>query len=127
MPLGPAPLTLLNREAEILEFNRRVLAQARRDDVPLLVLPEHFASASRSKPYGPGAHPGLPLATGLPASEVACARRRPSCSICTRSKRSKFILLFQAAARSRRGRDDEPWRRSAAKPGSAPLLAGRAR
>lgn len=29
-------LTLLNREQAILEFNRRVLAQARRDDVPLL-------------------------------------------------------------------------------------------
>src|SRR6188472_219574 len=27
---------LLNRESAILEFNRRVLAQARRDDVPLL-------------------------------------------------------------------------------------------
>ena len=27
---------LLNRERAILEFNRRVLAQARRDDVPLL-------------------------------------------------------------------------------------------
>jgi polyphosphate kinase len=30
------PLSLLNREASILQFNRRVLAQARRDDVPLL-------------------------------------------------------------------------------------------
>jgi len=30
------PLTLLNRERSILQFNRRVLAQARRDDVPLL-------------------------------------------------------------------------------------------
>ena len=29
-------LPLLNRESAILEFNRRVLAQARRDDVPLL-------------------------------------------------------------------------------------------
>jgi polyphosphate kinase len=29
-------LTLLNRERSILEFNRRVLAQARREDVPLL-------------------------------------------------------------------------------------------
>jgi polyphosphate kinase len=29
-------LTLLNRERAILEFNRRVLAQARREDVPLL-------------------------------------------------------------------------------------------
>ena len=27
---------MLNRERAILEFNRRVLAQARRDDVPLL-------------------------------------------------------------------------------------------
>src|SRR5881394_4533145 len=27
---------LLNRERAVLEFNRRVLAQARRDDVPLL-------------------------------------------------------------------------------------------
>jgi len=34
----PAPLmpALLNRERAILEFNRRVLAQARREDVPLL-------------------------------------------------------------------------------------------
>lgn len=31
-----AGLTLLNRERAILEFNRRVLAQARREDVPLL-------------------------------------------------------------------------------------------
>jgi polyphosphate kinase len=31
-----AALTLLNRECAILEFNRRVLAQAMRDDVPLL-------------------------------------------------------------------------------------------
>jgi polyphosphate kinase len=31
-----APLTLLNRERSILQFNRRVLAQARRVDVPLL-------------------------------------------------------------------------------------------
>jgi polyphosphate kinase len=30
------PLPLLNRERAILQFNRRVLAQARRDDVPLL-------------------------------------------------------------------------------------------
>ncbi len=30
------PLTLLNRERAILQFNRRVLAQARREDVPLL-------------------------------------------------------------------------------------------
>jgi polyphosphate kinase len=35
-PSAPAPLTLLNREQAILEFNRRVLAQAQRDDVPLL-------------------------------------------------------------------------------------------
>jgi polyphosphate kinase len=35
--LPPAPpLVLLNRERSMLEFNRRVLAQARRDDVPLL-------------------------------------------------------------------------------------------
>src|SRR6478609_1797433 len=32
----PIPLKLLNREQAILEFNRRVLAQARREDVPLL-------------------------------------------------------------------------------------------
>ena len=31
-----APLVLLNREQAILEFNRRVLAQAQREDVPLL-------------------------------------------------------------------------------------------
>ena len=31
-----APLALLNREQAILEFNRRVLAQAQREDVPLL-------------------------------------------------------------------------------------------
>jgi polyphosphate kinase len=30
------PLVLLNRERSILEFNRRVLAQALRQDVPLL-------------------------------------------------------------------------------------------
>jgi polyphosphate kinase len=35
--MGPAALpALLDRERAILEFNRRVLAQARRDDVPLL-------------------------------------------------------------------------------------------
>jgi polyphosphate kinase len=38
--MTPAPITrslaLLNRESSILAFNRRVLAQARRDDVPLL-------------------------------------------------------------------------------------------
>lgn len=34
-PPAPAP-RLLNRERSILEFNRRVLAQAERDDVPLL-------------------------------------------------------------------------------------------
>ena len=33
---APAPLKLLNRERSILQFNRRVLAQALRDDVPLL-------------------------------------------------------------------------------------------
>ena len=33
---APPRLELLNRERSILEFNRRVLAQARRDDVPLL-------------------------------------------------------------------------------------------
>ena len=33
---APGPLTLLNRERAILQFNRRVLAQALRDDVPLL-------------------------------------------------------------------------------------------
>jgi polyphosphate kinase len=32
----PSPVRLLNRERSILEFNRRVLAQAERDDVPLL-------------------------------------------------------------------------------------------
>ncbi|WP_198321025.1 hypothetical protein, partial [Azohydromonas aeria] len=32
----PPPLVLLDREKAILAFNRRVLAQARRDDVPLL-------------------------------------------------------------------------------------------
>jgi polyphosphate kinase len=35
-PAVPAALALLNREQAILEFNRRVLAQAQRDDVPLL-------------------------------------------------------------------------------------------
>ena len=33
---SPEALPLLNRERSILEFNRRVLAQARREDVPLL-------------------------------------------------------------------------------------------
>ena len=32
----PTPLKLINRETAILEFNRRVLAQAQREDVPLL-------------------------------------------------------------------------------------------
>src|SRR3954453_18661598 len=32
----PAPTQFLNRELEILEFNRRVLAQAADDSVPLL-------------------------------------------------------------------------------------------
>ncbi len=35
-PQSPPPLKLLNREQAILEFNRRVLAQAQREDVPLL-------------------------------------------------------------------------------------------
>lgn len=35
-PLTPPPPPLLNREQAILEFNRRVLAQALREDVPLL-------------------------------------------------------------------------------------------
>jgi polyphosphate kinase len=35
-PSAVTPLTLLNRERAILEFNRRVLAQAHRADVPLL-------------------------------------------------------------------------------------------
>ncbi|MFZ5551265.1 MAG: polyphosphate kinase 1 [Pseudomonadota bacterium] len=35
-PSPPAPLALLSREQAILEFNRRVLAQAQREDVPLL-------------------------------------------------------------------------------------------
>ncbi|WP_349743404.1 polyphosphate kinase 1 [Roseateles cavernae] len=35
LPVTPS-LALLNREQAILEFNRRVLAQAQRDDVPLL-------------------------------------------------------------------------------------------
>ena len=38
-PDSPAPLLLLKREDALVEFNRRVLAQARRDDAPLLVLP----------------------------------------------------------------------------------------
>ncbi len=33
---GASRLKLLSREQAILEFNRRVLAQAQRDDVPLL-------------------------------------------------------------------------------------------
>ena len=36
MTVAPAAPALLNRETAILEFNRRVLAQARRADVPLL-------------------------------------------------------------------------------------------
>ncbi|WKB52385.1 polyphosphate kinase 1 [Eleftheria terrae] len=36
VPVRPAGLQLLNRERAILEFNYRVLAQARREDVPLL-------------------------------------------------------------------------------------------
>ncbi|MFY7866188.1 polyphosphate kinase 1 [Roseateles sp.] len=36
MTLESTPVTLLNREQAILEFNRRVLAQAQRLDVPLL-------------------------------------------------------------------------------------------
>ncbi len=35
-PSSSLPLSLLNREQAILEFNRRVLAQAQREDVPLL-------------------------------------------------------------------------------------------
>src|SRR6185436_2478852 len=35
-PAAAAPPALLNREQAILEFNRRVLAQAQREDVPLL-------------------------------------------------------------------------------------------
>uniref|UniRef100_UPI003FA6A7C9 hypothetical protein n=1 Tax=Salmonella enterica TaxID=28901 RepID=UPI003FA6A7C9 len=35
-PAAVAPLALLNREQAILEFNRRVLAQAQREDVPVL-------------------------------------------------------------------------------------------
>ena len=36
MTVAAPALALLNRERAILEFNRRVLAQARRADVPLL-------------------------------------------------------------------------------------------
>ena len=36
VPEMPSDLPLLNREQAILEFNRRVLAQAQREDVPLL-------------------------------------------------------------------------------------------
>ena len=36
MPASAPLPALLNRETAILEFNRRVLAQARRADVPLL-------------------------------------------------------------------------------------------
>ncbi|MBC7995908.1 MAG: polyphosphate kinase 1, partial [Rhizobacter sp.] len=36
MTQAPRNPALLNRESSILEFNRRVLAQARREDVPLL-------------------------------------------------------------------------------------------
>ncbi|MCV2363500.1 polyphosphate kinase 1 [Paucibacter sp. DJ1R-11] len=36
MTVSQAPVVLLNREQAILEFNRRVLAQAQRPDVPLL-------------------------------------------------------------------------------------------
>ena len=36
MTVSQAPVVLLNREQAILEFNRRVLAQAQRADVPLL-------------------------------------------------------------------------------------------
>ena len=36
VPGAAEPLTLLNRERSILQFNRRVLAQAQRSDVPLL-------------------------------------------------------------------------------------------
>ena len=36
MSRNPAPLQLLDRERSILDFNRRVLAQAQREDVPLL-------------------------------------------------------------------------------------------
>ena len=35
-PTGSQALPLLNRERSILQFNRRVLEQARREDVPLL-------------------------------------------------------------------------------------------
>jgi polyphosphate kinase len=35
-PIAPPTVRLLNREQSILAFNRRVLGQARRDDVPLL-------------------------------------------------------------------------------------------
>ena len=35
-PIAREPLPLLNRERSILQFNRRVLEQARRHDVPLL-------------------------------------------------------------------------------------------
>ncbi|MDE2564678.1 MAG: polyphosphate kinase 1, partial [Burkholderiales bacterium] len=35
-PAAAEPLRLLNRERSILQFNRRVLAQALREDVPLL-------------------------------------------------------------------------------------------
>ena len=36
LPTAAGPLRLLNRERAILQFNRRVLAQALREDVPLL-------------------------------------------------------------------------------------------
>ncbi|MFO1329894.1 MAG: polyphosphate kinase 1 [Rubrivivax sp.] len=74
-PAATPPLTLLDREASILAFNRRVLAQASRSDVPLLErlryitivssnmdeffevrLPDHL-EALRAAPEGPARAP----------------------------------------------------------------------
>jgi len=82
VPATPAdaavPLVLLNRELSILQFNRRVLAQASRDDVPLLErlryltivssnLDEFFevrlADAIEAVQAGTGSHADLALLT----------------------------------------------------------------
>jgi len=48
-PVAPS-LHLLSRERSILEFNRRVLAQARRADVPLLERLRYIPAAASPTP-----------------------------------------------------------------------------
>ena len=84
-PAAPGPLPLLNRERSILEFNRRVLAQARRADVPLLERLRYvtivssnldeFFEVRLADTIEAMRQPGAPLTKGDLASVLAEAHR----------------------------------------------------